>query len=161
MHLASDGTLRGPFNAMLYNPGLGSALLRVGAVLRYEGVLPPRAREIAVLTVAATYKSEYEWYQHAPEARRHGVRDEHLEAIRSCRPAAFDDDVDQCASELAQHFLNRVDLDDGTYDRAVRLLGEAGLVELTALVGYYSILAYQMEVLRVRLPPDVPLAFSD
>jgi 4-carboxymuconolactone decarboxylase len=161
VHLAPDGTLRGPFNALLYNPRLGSALLRVGAVLRYEGALPPRAREIAVLTVAAAYRSEYEWYQHAPEARRHGVGDEQLEAIRAGGPVTFDDDVDRCASELARRALDGADLDDETYERAVRLLGEAGLVELTALVGYYGILAYQMAVLRVPPPSDAPLAFVD
>jgi 4-carboxymuconolactone decarboxylase len=72
----------------------------------------------------------------------------------------FPDDVDQCASDLARHFLNRADLDDETHDRAVRLLGEDGLVELTALVGYYSTLAYQMEVLRVPPPPDTSPTFA-
>ena len=146
---------------MLYNPGLGTALLRVGAFLRYEGVLPPRPREIAILAVAATYKSEYEWYQHAPEARRHGVGDEQLEAIRRRRPVTFHDDVDQCAWELAHRFLAREDIVDEAYQRAVGLLGEAGLVELTALVGYYSILAYQMMVLRVPRPPDAQPVFAD
>ena len=49
----ADGSLTGPFDGFLLNPRLGEALQAVGAAIRYEGALTPRAREIAILTVAA------------------------------------------------------------------------------------------------------------
>lgn len=48
-----DGRLAGPFNAMLLNPPVGDALQRLGAAVRYRGRLTDRAREVAILAVAA------------------------------------------------------------------------------------------------------------
>jgi 4-carboxymuconolactone decarboxylase len=160
VHLAPDGTLMGPFNALLYNPTVGSPLLRLGATLRYEGLLPPRTREIAILIVASTYRSEYEWYQHAPEALRHGLAGNDLEAIQERRWPDLEDEADQCAVELTRHILDRTLPDDAALARAVRALGEDGVVELTTLVGYYSLLAFQMALLDVQLPPGVPASLQ-
>jgi 4-carboxymuconolactone decarboxylase len=48
-----DGSLTGPFNAMLYAPQLGHALQAVGEVIRFESSIPRRGRESAILTVAS------------------------------------------------------------------------------------------------------------
>src|SRR5450631_663108 len=59
------GALAGPFNAMLLQPGLGAALQALGAAIRYQGTLPARTRELAILVVAGHWASAFE--QHAPE----------------------------------------------------------------------------------------------
>ena len=38
---------------------------------------------------------------------------------------------------------------DGTYEAARRALGEPGVVELTAIVGYYTLVAYTLNVFRI------------
>ena len=59
-----DGSLTGPFNAMLYAPHLGQALQAVGEAIRFDSSIPPRGRELAILTVASHWRSDFEWYAH-------------------------------------------------------------------------------------------------
>ncbi|HEX3648942.1 MAG TPA: carboxymuconolactone decarboxylase family protein, partial [Pseudonocardiaceae bacterium] len=48
-----NGALGGPFNAMLLHPPIGDPLQRLGAAIRYGSTLSDRAREMAILMVAA------------------------------------------------------------------------------------------------------------
>ncbi len=150
--LAPDGSLHGPFDAMLRAPRSGAALQSVGAALRYGSVLPERVRELATLQVAAHHRSEFEWHAHAPLAVAAGLPGALLEAVRTGGPVEPDDPAERAAAVVVAQLLVRGDVDDDAWAIAVGQLGEAGAVELTTLVGYYSLLATQMRVLRVPLP---------
>src|SRR5690606_34508286 len=54
------GRLQGPFNAMLHQPRIGDALQELSRRLRFDGVLTKRTREIVILVVAASQRSEFE-----------------------------------------------------------------------------------------------------
>src|SRR4249919_4275558 len=60
----AEGRLEGPFNAFLLQPRLGSALQALGASVRYDTGLDDQSREIAILVVAAYWRSDFEWYAH-------------------------------------------------------------------------------------------------
>jgi 4-carboxymuconolactone decarboxylase len=154
--LAPDGSLQGPFDAMLRAPRSGAALQSVGAALRYGSVLSERVRELATLQVAAHHRSDFEWYAHAPIAAAAGLSAALLEAIRTGGPVEPDDPAERVAAIVVAQLLTTGDVDDDAWAGAVGHLGETGSVELTTLVGYYSLLAMQMRVLRVPLPPDAP-----
>jgi 4-carboxymuconolactone decarboxylase len=150
--IAPDGSLHGPFDAMLRAPRSGAALQSLGAALRYGGVLPERVRELATLQVAAHHRSDFEWYAHAPLAAAAGLPVALLEVVRSGGPVEPDDPAERAAAAVVAQLLERGDVGDDAWASAVGHLGEAGAVELTTLVGYYSLLAVQMRVLRVPLP---------
>jgi 4-carboxymuconolactone decarboxylase len=147
-----DGSLQGPFDAMLRAPRSGAALQGVGAALRYRSVLPERVRELATLLVAAHHRSAYEWHAHAPLAAAAGLPDDLVTAIRTGRTVEPDDPAQRVAVVAVRQLLGTGDLDDDCWTAAVAELGEAAAVELTTLVGYYSLLALQMRVMRVPLP---------
>jgi 4-carboxymuconolactone decarboxylase len=151
-----DGGLQGPFDAMLRAPRSGAALQSVGAELRYRSALPDRVRELATLMVAARHRSAYEWHAHAPLAAAVGIPDTLVEAVRTGGPVEPDDPTERAAAVAVAQLLTSGDLDDAAWSAAVAALGEAGAVELTTLVGYYALLATQMRVLRVPLPPGAP-----
>jgi 4-carboxymuconolactone decarboxylase len=150
--LDPDGSLLGPFDAMLRAPRSGAALQALGAALRYRSVLPERVRELATLQVAAHHRSAFEWYAHAPLAAAAGLPATLVEAVRTAGPVEPDDPAERAAAVAVTQLLERGDVDDAVWASAVGHLGEAGAVELTTLVGYYSLLAMQMRVLRVPLP---------
>jgi 4-carboxymuconolactone decarboxylase len=152
VRLDPDGSLQGPFDAMLRAPRSGAALQSVGAALRYRSVLPERVRELATLQVAAHHRSDFEWYAHAPLARAAGLPAALLDAVRTGGAIEPDDSAERVAGLVVAQLLTTGDVDDDAWASAVELLGEAGAVELTTLVGYYSLLAMQMRVLRVPLP---------
>jgi 4-carboxymuconolactone decarboxylase len=168
-----EGRLEGPFNAFLLQPRLGSALQALGSSVRYDTGLGDRCREIAILVVAAHWRSDFEWYAHEAVARSVGLTDAELAAVRDGRytkPAGAGDgrytepDAVQDGSRAAlagrealvartvAALLTRGDLEDAEYREAVEHLGPAGLFELLTLVGYYATLALQLRVFRVPAP---------
>jgi 4-carboxymuconolactone decarboxylase len=147
------GCLEGPFNAFLLQPRLGSALQALGSSVRYETALDDRCREIAILAVAAHWRSAFEWYAHEAIARSAGLGDAELAAVRDGEHEALAGREAVVAGTVAA-LLARGDLDDAEYRQAVGQVGEAGLFELLTLVGYYTTLALQLRVFRVSVPGD-------
>jgi 4-carboxymuconolactone decarboxylase len=146
------GALEGPFNAMLLRPALGSALQSLGAAIRYQGALPGRTRELAILVVAAAWHSEFEQYAHEAVGLLQGLRAADLAAIRAGQEPDLADAGERAAVRAAWALARSGDLDDEQYADAVAQLGEAALFELTTLVGYYATLALQLRVFRVTAP---------
>jgi 4-carboxymuconolactone decarboxylase len=151
----ADGCLEGPFNAFLLQPRLGSALQALGSAVRYETALDDRCREIAILVVAAHWRSGFEWYAHEAVGRAAGLGDAELAAILECRPDALAGREAVVARTTAA-LAARGDLDDAEYREAAAELGPDGLFELLTLVGYYATLALQLRVFRIPAPEPAP-----
>jgi 4-carboxymuconolactone decarboxylase len=145
---ASDGSLRGPFDALLLSPAVGTALQELGAAVRYSTQLTDRARELAILLVAARWRSSFERDSHEAIARALGFTDVELAALQDEDARPFG------GTELlvARTVLGLLDgdLDDALWAEASAAIGEQVMFELTALVGYYSTLALQLRVFRVE-----------
>ena len=152
-----DGHLEGPFNAFLLQPRLGSALQALGSSVRYDTGLDDRCREIAILVVAAHWRSVFEWYAHEAVARSAGLDDAELAAVRQGRHAALTG-PEAVVARTVNALVVRGDLDDAEYLEAVEVVGAAGLFELLTLVGYYATLALQLRVFRVPAPDGTDLS---
>jgi 4-carboxymuconolactone decarboxylase len=147
----ADGRLEGPFNAFLLQPRLGSALQALGSAVRYETALDDRSREIAILVVAAYWRSGFERYAHEAVGRAAGLTDADLAAIRDGDHNTLTG-REAVVARTAAALAARGDLDDAEYREAAAELGAAGLFELLTLVGYYATLALQLRVFRVPAP---------
>jgi 4-carboxymuconolactone decarboxylase len=146
------GALTGPFNAMLLQPAVGEALQALGAALRYQGSLPDRARELALLIVAAHTECEFEQFAHEAAGRRAGLTDADLAAIRAGQEPDLADPAERALVRATWTLARTGDLTDDQYAAAESELGPAGLFELTTIVGYYTTLALQLRVFRVGTP---------
>jgi 4-carboxymuconolactone decarboxylase len=146
-----QGRLEGPFNAFLLQPRLGAALQALGSSVRYDTGLDDRCREIAILVVAAHWRSDFEWYAHEAVGRSVGLADAELAAVRDGRHDTLAG-LEAVAARTVAALLARGDLDDAEYREAVGYLGAGGLFELLTLVGYYATLALQLRVFRVPAP---------
>lgn len=153
------GRLKGPFNAMLFNPALGLVLQSVGAALRVETSLSTRLRELAILTVAAERHSDYEWFVHERLARAAGFSDDELATLRAGREPSTLPPTERLARAVVLELDTARDLNEEVLRRALATFGEIGLVELVYLVGYYQLLALGMQVFRTPLPDDVSPPF--
>jgi len=152
----AGGRLNGPFNAMLFAPEVGGALQELGAAIRYRSSLPPRIREMAILAVAAHWDSAFERYAHEAIGRATGLTDGELRSLRDGGPLRLDDPAEQAALGVVRALLADHDVADPLFQRAVSLIGNQAVVELTSLVGYYAMLALQLRVFRVGLPAQLP-----
>jgi len=144
---AGDGSLRGPFDALLRSPAVGAAQQELGAAIRYRTGLTDRMRELAILLVAARWNSAFERESHEAIARAIGFSETELAGIRAQSIASFSGDEQKVARVVVE--LLDGDLEDELWDAASAALGIDGVFELTALVGYYSTLALQLRAFRV------------
>jgi len=147
------GGVVGPFVAALRSPELMGRLQRLGEYLRYRNALGPRLTELAILLVAREWTQQFEWAMHVDEARKRGVARATISAIaRGTRPSRMRED-EAIVHDFLRELQERQDVGDPTYARALGAFGEQGVVDLTALAGYYVTLAMILNVARTALPP--------
>jgi 4-carboxymuconolactone decarboxylase len=149
----SRGRISGPFSILLHSPDLAGRAAHLGAYVRFESALTPVQRELAILATARALDCAYEWAYHAPEARKAGVTAETVAAIRERRgPSALDTEAAEIV-EYARQVLTAHHVDENTFAALRARLGVQGIVELTATVGYYAMLACTLNAFEVTPEP--------
>jgi 4-carboxymuconolactone decarboxylase len=102
----------------------------------------------------ARWQAEFEWWAHARMAREHGVADSIVDAIGDGEDPPFEADDERAVYAVARQLAHAGGLDRETYDDAHRFLGDAGMVELVSLCGYYTLISFLLNAFAVPLPPD-------
>ena len=152
--VTAEGGLAGPFNAFVTAPDTGRRLSALGATVRFGTSIERRLSEIAIITVGARWQAEFEWWAHAAMAREHGVADAVVEAIGRGEDPPLEADDERAVYAVARQIAQSGRLDQEIYDAAHRLLGDAGMVELVSLCGYYTLISFLLNAFAVPLPPD-------
>jgi len=104
--------------------------------------------------VAAYLGSDFEWHAHEPLARHYGVPDEAIAALRDRRPPPLANQAQRAAHDLAVALLRGDDVSDDRYSAMAGALGTPGVFDVSAIVGYYWLLAAQLRLFRVGQPPS-------
>ncbi len=142
----------GPFIPALRSPELMSRLQKLGEYLRFENALGPRLTELTILLTARTWTQQFEWAIHVATAEQRGVSRRAIAAIAAGRrPAALRKD-EAVIYAFFKQLETKQTVGDAVYARAVAAFGEAGVVDLLALIGYYTTLAMILNVARTPLP---------
>jgi 4-carboxymuconolactone decarboxylase len=147
------GKLIAPFVPLMRTPELMTRLQLVGEYLRFDSGLPAHLTELMILIVARHWDQDYEWGHHVPLARAAGLDEQVIAAVRDGGEATGPDDVRavwQFVTELGDHHA----VTDATFEAAMRAVGDTGVVELIATVGYYTTLAMTMNAARTPVPED-------
>jgi 4-carboxymuconolactone decarboxylase len=145
--------VHGPFRPLLHRPPLLRAVAKVGETLRYEGTLDAALREWTICVVARELSNVFEWGMHLPLAEAAGVPTTALAALGAGEPSPDDLRPDLAlARAVARELIGRHRLGDGTYSAALELWGEPTVVELLALVGYFAMVCWLMNVARTPGP---------
>jgi 4-carboxymuconolactone decarboxylase len=154
-------TVFGPFVPLLRSPEVMLRTKAMGDYLRFRSVLPPKVSEYAILITARHWSNEYEWAIHYPLAEKAGVNPDLLGMLAEGRQVKGVYETDQLIYEFCTELLKNKCVCDTTYHWAVIKIGEQGVIDLTALVGYYSMLALVLNMARTPLPqgakPALPL----
>jgi 4-carboxymuconolactone decarboxylase len=153
--------LTGPFQIWLNAPELGHLAQALGAHVRYKTSLSARLSETAILVTAQIWKAHYEWFAHAPQAEKAGVKPKTIKDIQAGRTpkTAAKDERDIIAFVKELYKGRRVS--DRTYKRVHAFLGDAGMVELVGICGYYAMISMTLNVFRAQIPDDAPLPFVE
>lgn len=155
-----EGGLVGPFNAFVHAPAVGRHLAALGAAVRFGTSIERRLAEIAIITVGARWQAEFEWWAHARMAREHGVPEAVVEAIRRGEDPPFASGDERTVYRVARQLAGTGQLTQDACDAARQLLGDAGLVELVSMCGYYTLVSFLLNAFAVPLPAGAAPAWD-
>jgi 4-carboxymuconolactone decarboxylase len=113
-------------------------------------------RELAILVTARELDSQFEWAAHEEEARREGLSDKIIEAIRHRRDTAGLDEADAVIIELGREIFTSRKVSSATFARGLALFGRRKLVDLIALMGNYAATAAMLTAFDMQLDRDQP-----
>ena len=138
------GRLVGPLRAVLLVPELARRWSHFGEYLRFSTSLPPKLKELAILVTARRWNSQVEWEIHSQAALDAGLDSAIVNAIERNAAPAFHDAAGGAVYEFARQLLMFGDVEEVTHDAIVALWDEVGVVELTSLIGYYSMVSLML-----------------
>jgi 4-carboxymuconolactone decarboxylase len=139
--VASRGVVGGPFLGLLHSPELAQRTAHLGSYVRFESSLDHKLIELAALATARELECKHEWIAHVNHAQKAGIPIETIRAIHQKKgPEHFSSEDAQIISYV-QELLRTHRASEATFQALYGRLGEKGLVELTATIGYYSMVA--------------------
>ena len=151
--VSDDGSLRGPFNAWVTAPETGGLVANLGRHLRFDTSIERRLLELAIATVGARWKAEFEWWAHSRMAREHGISDVVLDALARGTTPSFEAQDEEVVYRVASQLARDGQIEPDTYRAAQDLLGDQRMVDLVALCGYYTLVSFTLNAFAVPLPP--------
>lgn len=154
------GRVPGPFKFTLHCPEITEAMHPLGETLRLKTTFPLRLSELAIIVTARAWDCDYVFQAHAKIAVENGLAPAIAETIARGELPAFTNDDEKAVYDYCSELFERHEVTDATYERARALFGDAKLVELTLLSGYYGMVSMTLLAHRMPLPKGVepPLA---
>ena len=147
------GGIRGPFLALIHHPDLADRVQSLGEHLRYGAKISLANIEFVVLIVARHMNCQYEWFAHSRIARTTtDLPESIISALQVGQtPQNLTDEQSAlynfCKEQIAQGQAN-----DATYDAAFKHFGRAGILDIIAIIGYYSMIAMVLNTSQIPLP---------
>lgn len=149
------GRIPGPYRFTLHHAEVTEYMHPFGELLRLRSSFPLRLSELAIITTARMWDCDYVFHSHSPNAVKNGLPQSVVDALaRGERPKFEKDDEEAIYDYLRELFENHA-ISDATHARAKALFGIPAIVELTALSGYYGMVAMQLLAHQMPLPEGV------
>jgi 4-carboxymuconolactone decarboxylase len=146
------GQVIGPLRAAIHNAELAGRWSALGEALRFNTSLPKRLSELAICVTGRRWSSQVEWFVHAKVAEQSGISSAILDDIKDGRAPDFADPQEGVVYDFARELQQDGRVSDATYAAAREAFGVKGLVELTALIGYYTMVSMTLNAHGVPLP---------
>jgi 4-carboxymuconolactone decarboxylase len=152
----SRGAIQGPFTMFLHCPELAGRLAHLGAFVRFEGSLDMRVRVLAAMTVARELEAVYVWGAQTGGARRLGVPEATITAIRENHSRGIPPE-DAEIVDFTRQLLRKHRADDAPVNSLRRRFGNDGFIQLTGAIGYYSMLAMTVNACELEAAPNAEI----
>jgi len=136
----SRGGIQGPFTMFLHSPEIADRVGHLGAYVRFEGALDMRVRVLAAMTVAREFDAMYVWGAQTGSARKQGVPEATITAIREKHSRGLPPEDAQIV-DFTRDLLRKHRVDDATATAVRKRFGDDQFIQLTGAIGYYSLLA--------------------
>ena len=152
MKVSSVG-LAGPYNPMMRSPVLGQRLFDLFHYLRWETSVPTKLNEFAILIIGRQWRSQVEWFAHAPIAKKAGLSPQIIAELKTRkRPSGMAED-EALVYDFVTELTTTQKVSDETYARAKKIFNDQQIVDLTAVAGNYVMVAMLLAMAEEAVPP--------
>jgi 4-carboxymuconolactone decarboxylase len=152
--------LAGPYNPMIRSPVLGQRLFDLFHYLRWETTVPTRLNEFAILIIGRQWRSQVEWYAHAPLAAKAGLSPEIIADLKADRRPSNMVEDEALVYDLVTELTTTKKLSDEIFARARKLFSDQQIVDLTAVAGNYVMVAMMLTMAEESTPPGIEPPFK-
>jgi 4-carboxymuconolactone decarboxylase len=146
------GQMIGPLRAAIHSPELATLWSQLGEFLRYKTCLPPRLNELAIVVTGRRWTSQVEWWVHSRSCMAAGIGQHVVDAIAALRAPVFDEAADLDVYEFARTLQHTGRVSGPCYRAVEQRWGTRGVVELTAVIGYYTMVSMTLNAHQLPLP---------
>jgi 4-carboxymuconolactone decarboxylase len=160
MKISSVG-LGGPYNPMLRSPIYAQRMYDLLDYLRWHTSVPTKLNEMAILIVGRQWRSQVEWYAHAPLAKKAGLADSIIADLKAGKRPAGMSPEEEVVYDFVTDLTIKHAVSDELFARARKLLGEQQVVDLTAVAGTYIGVAMMLAMAEQGVPADKEPPFKD
>lgn len=150
---ARQGAVSGPYGILLHSPELAERTAELGNYLRWNSVLEARQTETAVLAVAREMDAAVMWAFHVRFGLDAGVPQATIDVIANEGALDALDDEEAAIVRYVRELLRAHRVLDATFEGVRSRLGDQGVVDLTGLLGYYSIVGHTLNAFEIE-PPE-------
>jgi 4-carboxymuconolactone decarboxylase len=152
----SRGVVGGPWLALLHSPELAQRTQHLGSYVRFESILDHKIVEFTALVSARELDSKHEWAAHIIHGQKAGISMETIRAVYEKKGTESFSSEDAQIVSFVREMIQTHRVSEPTFQAIYGRFGEKGMVELTATVGYYAMLACTLNTfdLYTFTPPD-------
>jgi alkylhydroperoxidase family enzyme len=148
------GTPPNLYKALANHPRLVAAWTEFSKTLRHDTRTPRALRELVILRGAQLMRSEYEWAQHLPMARKAGVSEAQIQNLPSWKTSSHFDAREKAALALGEA-VTRGAVSDEVYAEATRHFDPHDYVEIALVAAFYAMVGRLLDAMGVQLEPEV------
>ena len=152
----SRGAVGGPWRALLYSPELAHRTMHLGSFIRLESSLDHKLVEFTALVAARELDCKHEWAAHVQHAQKAGIPMATIRAVYTKQGVETFSAEDAQIVSFVREMLHGHRVSETTFQAVYGRLGEKKMVELTATIGYYAMLACTLNTFDVytAVAPD-------
>ena len=152
--IASNGGNQpaGPGAIAIHSPEMASRRSPLSNYMRFQIDLPDRVMELAMLVTARCLDCPYVWSYHVGPARKAGVSDAFLDALREDRPLPAAPADERAVVQYGLELMRKHSVSEATFREALSLFGLQRLVEITSLMGHYAQNAFLLNAFALEVP---------
>jgi 4-carboxymuconolactone decarboxylase len=145
--------LGGPYNPLLRSPVLGQRMFDLLHYLRWETSVPLKLNEFAILIIGHQWRSQVEWFAHAPLALKAGLSPDIVAELKAGKRPSNMPAEEAAVYDFVTELTTKHAVSDETFGRAKKLLGDQQVVDLTTVSGTYISIAMLLAMSEETVPP--------
>ena len=163
---ASRGNVIGVFSLLLNSPPVAKLVADLGAYLRFDSILPSRLKELVILVTLSENSCQFEWSFHEGFALDNDISQRTIEVIKFKKPLYINTEPTFACSELSaldanlityiRELVNNKRVSQTCFEQLKQSVNTQELTEITALVGYYSMVACQLNAYELQAEVGKP-----